>query len=96
MSFWSKVGWGARWGLKILSVGFLARRAKLKPRDVVPGIVLAITMGLSGKEDIEKVLNRVLDQIGMVGFDRNAEMEARAMAGRLVAVQMANKRTVWR
>jgi hypothetical protein len=77
-------------------VGILARKAKLKPRDVVPGIVLACTLGLSGKEDIEKVLNRVLDQIGKAGFDRNAEMEARAMAGRLLATTMAHKRVVRR
>ena len=77
--------WGSRWGLKILTVGILARKGKLKWRDVVPGIVTSALVGVTiDGDNYASIVDRVCDQIAALGLEKHDEMVAQAYAAKSI------------
>ena len=67
--------------LKVVTVGLVARHGKLKPRDVIPGIVLAAMVGRYDRASYTDVVADVLRQIQALGFDHIEKAEAITLMG---------------
>lgn len=85
MSFWGGIKTGARWGLKLLTVGLIARQGKLKWRDVVPGIITAALVGVQvDSGNYAAIVDRVCDQIAALGLEKHDELVAQAYASKAI------------
>ena len=69
-----------KWGVRIVTLGLLLRETKLKPRDVVPGMVAAALVGYTGSETPSAILERVYAQIEQMAWDGQTKSIARAYA----------------